>query len=426
MTRIAVPATVSDDRGYPVWRSTYLRACFCFLVGILCADPAHAADRQSGNTAERDPQPRRVHWEDGLHFSLANGFWQMKLGGQAQIDTAAFADVGDDVELENGGGWRRARLYTVGSFGKRCDFKFQWDFVGSNPPNLKDAYLGVRFLIFDGRVRLRAGRFTTTFGLENDGSSNDTLFLEQGLTSVFVPPQENGILLHSESSRRRWDISFSSGAKEFDECFICDVTGISGRYSMGFDLGREDRVLHVGGNLSRRWTDESISFTERPESHIAPMFVDTGPIQAELVDTALIEGAFLHGPFSVQAEYAIAGVESSQGNRPVFNAFYAFGSYALTGEMRRYSEGFGTIRRISPRRELRDGSGGVGAFEIGFRFSRIDLNDQGIKGGTLNDLSFAFNWYPTRPTRASFNVIRANREASKPVWIFQARLQLAY
>ena len=94
--------------------------------------------------------------------------------------------------------------------------------------------------------------------------------------------------------------------------------------------------------------------------------------------------------------------------------------------MRQYRHNLGTIRRIRPKRELRDGSGGLGAFEIALRFSRIDLNDQDITGGTLNDLSFAFNWYPTYPTRVSFNAIRASREAWEPVWIFQARLQLAY
>ena len=47
-------------------------------------------------------------------------------------------------------------------------------------------------------IRLRAGRFSSTFGLENQSSSNDTLFIEAGLPSQFVPPQETGVLVHSE------------------------------------------------------------------------------------------------------------------------------------------------------------------------------------------------------------------------------------
>ena len=68
----------------------------------------------------------------------------------------------------------------------------------------------------------------------------------------------------------------------------------------------------------------------------------------------------------------------------------------------------------------------MGAFEVAYRFSRIDLNNAEITGGTLNDSSFAVNWYPTRPIRIAFNVVRASRETWEPVWILQGRLQLAY
>ena len=99
------------------------------------------------------------------------------------------------------------------------------------------------FKLWRQQLRLRSGRFSSTFGLENDGSSNDILFMEQGLTSAFVLPRETGVLLHSESNRRRWDFSFSSSAKEL-ECLICNIAGITGRYSTSFELGGEDRRLH--------------------------------------------------------------------------------------------------------------------------------------------------------------------------------------
>jgi len=97
----------------------------------------------------------------------------------------------------------------------------------------------------------------------------------------------------------------------------------------------------------------------------------------------------------------------------------------LTGEARRYSKNRGTIRRIRPKREFRDGSGGLGAFEIAGRYSYIDLDDQDIDGGRLSTITLGLNWYPSYPTRLSFNVVRADRASWKPVWIFQMRLQLA-
>ena len=163
-----------------------------------------------------------------------------------------------------------------------------------------------------------------------------------------------------------------------------------------------------------------------PESHSAPVFVDTGSFLADRIDVALVEGAYLDGAFSLQSEFVATRVHRNELDPATFHAFYVSGSYALTGEARPYRENLGTIRRIRPEREFRDGSGGLGALEIAFRVSYIDLNDQEIAGGKLTDLTAGLNWYPRYPARVTFNVVRASRETWKPVWIFQMRLQFAF
>ncbi len=367
---------------------------------------------------EEEEKTRSVHWDDGLWFTRAR--FRLKVGGQAQLDAAGFPG---GSHLETGVQWRRARLYASGTFFERWSFKFQWDFVSSDPNKLKDAFLQLELSRIP--VTIRGGHFTSTFGLENDGSSNDTMFLEQGLTSTFVPPQETGVLIHSQSSRRRWDIGLTSGATGL-QCRICNVAGVVGRYSTAFALGGE-RILHAGSDLSRRWTDEGVRLQVRPESHLAPFFVDTGLLEdAQRVDTALFETAFIDGALSLQSEFGLARTRLPDGTDPTFAAVYVFGSYALTGERRRYAEHTSTIGRIQPKRELGNGSGGLGAFEIAFRFSHIDLNDEEVTGGELTDLSFAFNWYPTHPTRVMFNIVRAQRVGDAPVWFLQGRLQLAF
>ena len=113
------------------------------------------------------------------------------------------------------------------------------------------------------------------------------------------------------------------------------MVGITARYSTAFELG-DDRLLHVGGDYSRRWPDEAVRYAQQPESNVAPLFVDTGFLNASAVDTVLTEAAFLDGPFSVQGEYGLSTVRLHDGPRPTFHAFYVFGSYALTGERRQY------------------------------------------------------------------------------------------
>ena len=401
-----------------------LLAGLLLLSTSVSAQTSQQAEPSKQESAEEE-EDRRVFWDEGLRIHPERTNFRMKIGGQAQNDTTGFVSDGTQpVELGDGVEWRRVRVYAEGSFLRRWDYRFQWDFTGGGP-NLTDAWLGLRFSLLGLRMRVRSGRFSSTFGLENDASSNDTLFMEQGLTSAFVPPQETGVLVHSESNRRRWDVSFSSSASEL-ECVICNVVGVSGRYSTSFTFGREDRRLHLGGNISRRWTGEADNISVRPESHIAPVFVDTGQVVSDRVDTALTEVAYLSGPFSLQSETAFAWLERKESDSPLFYAFYVSGSYALTGESRPYSESGGTIQRIQPSREFRDGTGGLGALEAAFRVSHIDLNDEDVTGGALTNLSAALNWYPLHSVRASFNVIRADRESWDPVWIFQGRLQVAF
>ena len=384
---------------------------------------------QEQQVSEEEEQPKkRIRWDDGLWIEAQRFEFQTKIGGAAQLDSAAFVaypSLEDLVgEVDNSVEWRRARIDATGSFGRRLGFKFRWDFAVNDPPNLKDAWMELRFIRYP--IRLRAGRFGSTFGLENESSSNDTVFMEAGLPREFVPPQENGVLLHSEGLVGRWDFSFSSATENPLGCIICNVTGIAGRYGRAIELGGPERLLHLGGDYARRWLgDDLVRITARPESNLSPVLVDTGFLLADVTDTAMIEGAYLSGPFSLQGEYGMKRVRMRVADNPLFHSFYVMAAYTLTGEGRPYIHSRGIIRRLVPEREFRDGSGGLGAFELALRFSRIDLNDKDVQGGELSDLGIAANWYPTHTTRVMGNIIRAKREGAAAMWIFQFRLQVA-
>jgi phosphate-selective porin OprO/OprP len=353
----------------------------------------------------------------------------MKIGGVAQNDSAGFVSQTDTEtelgSLEGGVEWRRARLYAELTLADYFDFKFMYDFARGNPPNLQDAY--VDFSRLPIPFQIRGGRFKNPLGIELATGAKYLTFLERGLISAFLQNRNTGAYIHGDSPRRRMKWTFGV-LKQEDDFGIgsTDRVGLSARFAVAPQPWNDHRLVHLGVDYTRRPVEETVRFLERPESNIAPQFVDTGDMQAEDVNTGILEGAYVDGPFSLQGEFAYTTVESSEMSSPEFYAFYVFGSYFLTGETRPYKVSNGAFGRLHPKREFRDGAGGRGAFEVAFRFSRIDLDDKDIQGGRLNDLTAAFNWYATKSYRVMTNVIWAKRSDFDPVWIFQIRLQVGF
>ena len=138
-------------------------------------------------------------------------------------------------------------------------------------------------------------------------------------------------------------------------------------------------------------------------------FVDTGSFAAEDSNRFNPELAIVYGPFSLQTEYTFVDVDlkRSMDSDPEFSGFYVSGSYFLTGEHRKYSTKKGTFSRVKPENNYYWGKG-LGAIELTARYSELDLSDEGIDGGRLQDATFGINWYLNPNTRVMLNYVRAN------------------
>lgn len=187
-------------------------------------------------------------------------------------------------------------------------------------------------------------------------------------------------------------------------------------------------MVHFGANFFTQPadSDETLRFLERPESHLAPTFVDTGDIAATGSRTFIFEAAMVRGAFSLQSELAITNVTGTETDNLQFNSFYAYGSYFLTGESRRYDSRRASFGAVRPRQPFTDFKDSYGAVEIALRYSHLDLADKEIDGGILNDFTAAVNWYPNNHARVMANLIRAQRSGVDGIWIFEIRLQWAY
>ena len=389
----------------------------------------------------------------------AAGKPSLKIGGRIFADTAMFdqnaASVSQPLvgDIDNGTEMRAAWLAFSGSMFNVVDYKFQFDIA--NPDNgFKDVYLAVKELPLIGHVKV--GHFKEPFGMEQLIASKFTTFMERssGDEGVFVPARNMGIMAYdcSETERMTWAVgAFVSEQDDDPPAYHEDHQGAAltmrSTFLPWYDEATEGRgLLHTGIAYSyRALGDETARFRARPESHLSEYLIDTRTVVADpATDIAAsdmqlfgAELAYVYGPFSVQSEYYGATVDSTAGNLN-FNGCYAYFSYFLTGENRRYNRKSGTFNnRILPNENffrVRDQGGdvqmGKGAWELAYRYSYTDLDDGAIEGGRMSNHTVGINWYLTPYTRIMWNYINSTTDRARVndgiVDIFQMRAQVDF
>lgn len=100
----------------------------------------------------------------------------------------------------------------------------------------------------------------------------------------------------------------------------------------------------------------------------------------------------------------------------------------LTGENRPYDRKTGVFKSVEPYQNVFDG--GRGAWEVAFRGTYINLNDENIQGGRLNSVEFVVNWYLNKNISLKFDCVRGfidhSTEGDVELDICGARLQVIY
>ena len=61
-------------------------------------------------------------------------------------------------------------------------------------------------------------------------------------------------------------------------------------------------------------------------------------------------------------------------------------------------------------------AGGLGAWQVGARYSWIDLDNRGVQGGTVHDVTLGLNWFLNPYTKWQWNVEALYRNAPNPAF----------
>ncbi len=337
--------------------------------------------------------------EDGiLVWKSADDSFMWWIDARAYVDVASYFDDPEDdqvlsedaTDLAGGTFLRRARFAVKAELWTDWYAEIDLDFAEESTA-VKDIYMSYRGL-FDGMGHVRVGNFRQPFGLEENFTSRNLIFMERSFgTDPFVVGRRMGIEV------ARWDTNWRLAASMFgadvaDFSKDDDETINFAARATFTPIHTEESVLLVGASGTLRKTDfdsGEVRFDVRPESYVADVkFTDTDDI--EDVDKYNVMGgelAYVNKRFYAQAEYMMANVTRLEDLEDVsFGGGYVYATYFLTDDSHPYDGINAEFGRVVPKAKS-------GAWELAARYSTLDLDDKDIFGGEANIMTLGLNWY---------------------------------
>jgi phosphate-selective porin OprO and OprP len=178
-------------------------------------------------------------------------------------------------------------------------------------------------------------------------------------------------------------------------------------------------LVHLGIDGQTQGLERDvINFHDRGDVHppyaIAPSYVNQNVVGtfSELLCTEFVT---VMGPWCFESEYYAMEVDGSNINGTAkgdFGHFFDGGyiqlTYFLTGESMPYDRRKAAFSRVIPYENFFNLPGerthcGLGAWQVGARYSWVDLDDQGVHGGFLNESTAGISWYLNPNLRYEFN-----------------------
>jgi phosphate-selective porin OprO/OprP len=247
---------------------------------------------------------------------------------------------------------------------------------------MSDAVTNIDVAYFDyaanPAAQFRFGKFKMPFSLEQLTSSNNIDFMERSLTNQnegeFVPAKESGVMVFgSPQAGITYGLAASVGrgnktATKDGLDLIARGTVNAAKYYMNSD----SQVIHLGlgysnGNITTFTPTMARTETRGTDAAFAASSSVTMPSRQRVG----LEAAYAKGPFKLQGEmfrFTYAGSNRTD----EFKTAYVQAVYNLTGESHNYSNTAGTFGWIKPNQPFSSTGGGLGAWQVGVRYSALD------------------------------------------------------
>ena len=231
--------------------------------------------------------------------------------------------------------------------------------------------------------------------------------MERIMSMVFLPIQERTAVADALLPSRNFGVVVSGTARDQRMTWAGGVfndwavTSDSYGNSSGQFVGRvtwlpflsedESNLFHLGFGARYSTIKEGGQALTEPEFNNAPAFVDSGPIVADSSIMYDLEASWRKGRFWLAAEYLASDIDSPTAGDPDFGGYHITASWVLSGEMRGYNKKSGILGKVPIAKSVYQG--GWGAWEVGARWSELDLTEGMIDGGEMQIASVGLNWW---------------------------------
>lgn len=369
-------------------------------LATVFATTAHAGEAAG---VQAKAWPPRLVFGNGTELAATGnyGYDLNRFSGQGYGTAATtFEDDEDFRRKEFGLSLKRKGYY---------DFAAAYDFQAET---WMDVALRVESKPLFGRDvgKLRIGQFKLPVGFEGYTSTRAGAFLENSLpTQAFYESRRVGAEWAFERPAYLWNLGYF---------FDADLQGNNPGSTVAMRAAWTPRkqaghVLHLGVSASEERPDSeingrgelilpSVRWRAKPEASLtAVRLVDSGTLsRVDRIRRGGVEALWIEGPWSLQGEYLRQSTERDAG-LPGYSAdgYYLFGSWLLTGESRAYSAG--NVSNPQPAH-------GYGAWELLARYSHIDLDSDGIRGGRESNWTLGVNAYFSKYFRLQANYVRVD------------------
>jgi phosphate-selective porin OprO/OprP len=373
-------------------------------------------EERAAKKAESAATALSGNFKDGFIFESGDKANSIQVTGRIHADYRSFDINSTNANTANGFDIRRAYLGVQGRLYSDWTYEGTVDIASSNLE-----YAWVNYKAADA-LHFRMGAFKMPFSFEELTSSRFIDFQERSLVNTFAPAKDIGFMVHGELVKDTLVYAVAAmngGGKNVDEANSqVDDQELIVRLASNLApmAGLKDTVLHIGGGYTTGKIPGNTALTGgiRTEGRGLTFLTINAPGGALAAnsdterDRLGLETVLAWGPLRAQGEWVKASYDNSfVGYDREIDAYYASLNWMITGE--KYADWYtmNGMRAIKPNRPFRKGADGMGAWELGVRYSKIDADElatgefTGAKGAEATTIGL--KWIPVTPVRIYLN-----------------------